>query len=396
MIRSMLRQTMAKSAALVASAALAFSFFAAPAQGATFTYTDASCSSFAIVGGTLVCQKASCSISASPGVNPNPTTPVTLTETCNPAATAWTWQKVSGDAACPAASGSTNPLSLPAPGVAALNCLYEVDVTAPQAGSAQVTINWSTAPPLPPSGCTATATPPGPLPIGGGQTTVTVSCSGGGPPTSYAWSANPAVTGLQTPTTVNSQLFNITQTTSFSVTPSNAAGAGNVAQVSVVVQQQVTGFCGQFGTVIPVSPINVPWGSAMSAHSVDSGAFGDNTVWVFQITVPPGTPVGTVGYFQAAEFGGLATPRQMTISQSACDFRAKDYTGVNGPLSVSNGNTVSISYQVHAPIFFGGTAGLAAGTTYFVSIRNWSSDSQSYSCGRSSCPAIMNEQPATP
>jgi hypothetical protein len=322
---------------------------------------------------------------------------VSLTESCNPVATAWTWQKVGGDAACPAASGSTNPLNLPAPNTTANNCLYEVDVTAPQAGSAQITINWNLAPPLPPSGCTATANPAGPLPIGGGQTTVTVTCSGGGAPTSYAWSANPTVAGLVTPTAVNNQLFAITQTTSFSVTPSNAAGAGNTAQVSVAVQQVVTGFCSQYGTVIPASPINVPWGTPMSAQSAQSGSFGDNTVWVFQIAVPAGAPTASVnGYFQAAEFGGLATPRQMTISRSACDFRPKDYTGVNGPLSVSNGNTVAIYYGVGTPQFFGGIAKLTPGTTYYVNIRNWSADSSSYSCGQGTCPAIMNEQPQSP
>jgi hypothetical protein len=400
MIRSMLNQMLAKSAALLASAALGLAFVAAPAQSASFTYSDPTCSSFSIVGSTLVCNKASCSISASPSTNPTPSTGVQLTETCTPAATAWSWQKVSGDAACPAASGSTNPLTLPAPQTTALSCLYEVDVTAPQAGSAQITINWSTAPPLPPSGCTATANPPGPLPIGGGSTTVTVTCSGGGAPTSYAWSANPAVAGLQSTTSVNSQgPLTITQNTSFSVTPNNTSaggGVGNTAQVSVTVQGQTLGFCNQYGSVIPASPINVTWGQPMSAQSVQSGAFADNTVWVFQITPPAGTPSGTLGYFQAAEFGGLATPRQMTISRSACDFRSKDYTGANGPLSVSNGNTVSIQYQVATPQLFGGVAGLTAGTTYYVNIRNWSTDLHAYSCGRSSCPAIMNEQPASP
>jgi hypothetical protein len=396
MIRSMLNQTLAKSAALLASIALGFAFVATPAQSATFTYSDASCSSFSIVGTTITCNRASCSISASPSTNPSPTTGVSLTETCTPAATQWTWQKVSGDTACPPASGGANPLSLPAPGNAALNCLYEVDVTAPQAGSAQITINWSNTPPAPPSGCTATANPAGPLPIGGGSTTVTVNCSGGGAPTSFAWSASPTVAGLQTPTTVNNQAFALTQTTTFSVTPSNASGPGNTAQVSVSVQGVVAGFCGQYGSVIPVNPVVVPWGVGASYLSNASGALGDNTVWVLQITPPAGTPSGTLGSFVAAEAGGLATPRQMTISTQACDFRTRDYTGNNGPLSVSNGNTVSIQFQVHAPSLFGSFAGLTAGTTYYISVRNWSTDSGSYSCGKSSCPMIMSEQPASP
>ena len=224
---------------------------------------------------------------------------------------------------------------------------------------------------------------------------MSVNCTGGGAPTSYAWTAIPAVSGLQPTTTVGSQgPLNITQTTSFSVTPSNSAGPGNTAQVTVVVQQQVTGFCSQFGTVIPASPINVPWGSAFNAQSAQSGAFGDNTVWVFQMSPPSTAQQGaSPGYFQAAEFGGLATPRQMTISRSACDFRTKDYTGLNGPLSVSNGNTVAIYYNIGTPQLFGGTAYLTPGTTYYVSIRNYSVDSGSYSCGQGTCPAIMNEQP---
>ncbi|HEV2037227.1 MAG TPA: hypothetical protein VGQ96_01370 [Candidatus Eremiobacteraceae bacterium] len=181
------------------------------------------------------------------------------------------------------------------------------------------------------------------------------------------------------------------------MTPSNAGGNGNQATVSVNVAGNVVGFCGLYGSVIPVNPVVVTWGQPLSLESRVSGNFGDNTVWVFQMTVPPGTPTSAVkGRFVVVEYQGPNTLRQMTISKSACDFRLKDYTGVNGPLGVSNGNTVSLYFGVATPFIFGDPA-LTAGETYYFNVRNWQLDpTPQNSCGQTSCNAVVNEQPATP
>ncbi len=106
-------------------------------------------------------------------------------------------------------------------------------------------------------------------------------------------------------------------TTTFSVTPSNAAGNGNTASVTVNVAGTSLGNCGQYSNVLPV--VNVTWGQAANWQSTASGNFGDgnSTVWVFKLVVPPGTPAtpsSNIGRFTVSEFNGPTTFRQMTIS----------------------------------------------------------------------------------
>ena len=157
-----------------------------------------------------------------------------------------------------------------------------------------------------------------------------------------------------------------------------------------------TGFCEQFASVIPAVPMAPAWGVAARWNTSDLGAFGNNTVLVFKLTVPPGTPTSTVaGRYVLSEDGGPRTSRQMTLSKQPCDFRESDWVGVLGPFAISNGTTASISYAV-APPAARGPAGLAAGETYYVNVRNWQVDpSPQDSCGRPTCDAIIYEQPAS-
>jgi hypothetical protein len=158
------------------------------------------------------------------------------------------------------------------------------------------------------------------------------------------------------------------------------------------------GLCKGFGTLLPI--LNATWGKQDSWHSADFEHFGDNAVWAFKLVVPVGTPTSTMaGSFTIAEFLGPNTPRQLTISRQACDFRPRDFTGVNGPLAIcQDGTSCQISYAVQMPQVFGGVAGLAAGQTYYVNARNWSNFPlpPAYDCGQTTCNAIMNHQPATP
>jgi hypothetical protein len=187
----------------------------------------------------------------------------------------------------------------------------------------------------------------------------------------------------------------ITATTTFTVTPSNSGGNGNAASVTVNVAGTVLGFCGQYQNVLPV--VNVTWGQAVQAQSTQSGNFGDDTVWLFKLTVPAGTPTSTTnGSFSLSEYQGPETLRQLTISTQACDFRSKDVFGVNGPLAVANGSRVTIYYGVGTPFIFGPPE-LTAGQTYYISARNWQLDpTPQSSCGETSCNSLMNEQPASP
>jgi hypothetical protein len=153
--------------------------------------------------------------------------------------------------------------------------------------------------------------------------------------------------------------------------------------------------CAGFPVVLPVS---ATWGQSYQFQSSLSGAFGSGatTVWLFTLTVPAGTANSTViGSFSLSEYQGPETPRQMTISKTPCDFRAKDYTGGNGPIAVANGSRVTIYYGVEAPSLYG-PAALAAGQTYYVSARNWELDPVPANSCPSVCNAIMNFQPAAP
>ena len=226
-----------------------------------------------------------------------------------------------------------------------------------------------------------------------------MSCSGGTQPYQYSWTPNLSTgASLTAPTTAAG-------TTTYTVTATDGANATFTQSATVTVTAGGgggggggggTGLCAQYASVLPT--INATWAQAGSWLSSTSGAFGDNAVWVFRLTVPAGTPnsIGQPGRFTVSEYTGQSTFRQLTISTQACDFRAKDYTGANGPLAVSNGTTASISYAVATPFVFG-PAGLTPGQTYYISVRNWQLDpTPQASCGLNSCNALMNNDPAFP
>ena len=140
------------------------------------------------------------------------------------------------------------------------------------------------------------------------------------------------------------------------------------------------------------------WGLQQSWFTRDLGNFGDNVTLIIKLVVPPGTHQSTdFGRFSGAEYLGPNTFRQMTISKTPGDFRPKDYTGSNGPFQVANGTTAQVSYGVMTPSPFVQTAGLTAGETYYINMRNWQLDpTPQPSCGQSSCGAVVNHIPAKP
>jgi hypothetical protein len=225
---------------------------------------------------------------------------------------------------------------------------------------------------------------------------VTMSCNGGTLPYQYQW--NPVgANGAQLSTSV-------TVNTIFNVTATDAANAISTKSVTVNVSSGGgggggTGLCANYANVLPT--VNATFGQQASFFSQQSGSFGDNAVWVIQLTVPAGTP-NTVyaGAFTTAEYNGPNTPRQLTISTQACDFRAMDPTGSSGPLTLcQDGTSCQISYIVQPLPTRGGGSGIAyltAGQTYYINVRNYTNyPTPAYSCGgdRPTCNAIMNYQP---
>jgi hypothetical protein len=394
----MIRSLILRTSAVLASVAMVLAFAASPVHAANITLNDSNCDSFAL-SGTAPNQSLTCVVSNAPSgcTISGPTsgtvnTPITLTATCatgSPNAWAWTGGNCNGQTtqSCAANSASVGQVAY---SVSARNNIGA-------GNTANTTVDWTNTPPAAPTGCSLGASNTN-LPVGGGAVTLTATCTGGGAPTSYTWTASPAPTSGFSTNGGSQQTASIAATTFFSVTPSNAGGNGNQATVSVNVAGNVVGFCGQYPNVLPV--INATWGQPTTWYSTQSGSFGDNTVWLFKLTVPSGTPLtetGRQGNFGMAEYQGPNTLRQMTISTQACDFRLKDYTGANGPLSVSNGTSVQINYAVATPFIFGGLAGLTAGQTYYISVRNWQLDpTPQSSCGLATCNAIMTMQPAFP
>ena len=391
----MMRSLILRTSAALASAAMVIAFAASPVHAATFTLNDSNCDSFAL-SGTAPNQTLSCIVSNAPSgcTISGPTSgainvPITLTATCatgSPNAWTWTGGNCAGQTTQSCAANSASVAQV-AYSVTARNNIGS-------GNTATTTVNWTNTPPVAPTGCSVSANPSS-LPVGGGAPALAVTCTGGGAPTGYTWTASPAPTSGFSANAGSGQTPSIAATTFFTVTPNNAGGNGNQASVSVDVAGNVVGFCNQYPVVLPV--LNATWGLQQSWQSPTSGNFGDSTVWLFKLVVPPGTPNSSIiGRFTVAENGGANTFRQLTISTQACDFRQKDYTGVNGPLAVSNGTTAQVSYGVATPFIFG-PAGLTAGQTYYISVRNWQLDpTPQVSCGLTNCPAVMNNIPATP
>jgi hypothetical protein len=218
----------------------------------------------------------------------------------------------------------------------------------------------------------------------GQSVTLSASCSGS--PTSYVWT-------------------NCSSTSSTCVTTAAAAGAATyyVAGVNaygkgdppagVVVTWQAAGggggggggggpsFCGSYNNVNLGS---IGWGDFNSIKTSLQGGFAGDGVWVIAFTVPTSpSSYETPGSAVVGEYAGPTSFRQITLSNSPCDFRAPDPSGTNGPFTWGNGTSASVTWNVGAP-----PVSLVPGGTYYVSIRNWSIDLAAFSC-TGECNAII-------
>jgi hypothetical protein len=233
---------------------------------------------------------------------------------------------------------------------------------------ASITINWGGGGGSGvPTGCTLSATAVGAT---GGTTNLTASCSGGGAPTSYAWTASPTVSGFQVTTSTATNAAAITATTAFTVTPSNASGSGNVATTSVSVNGGGSGTINCATNALPagggvtgqtiVRDINwaSPQAAVVTGMSVVDAA-------VIRFTTGPntssllGTMVG-VSNNQGDFFAEL--------SPTACDFRQT----VANPPPLGFG-AIGLGWTPLVYLTVGGSDGSAANllpnTTYYYNVK---------------------------
>jgi hypothetical protein len=300
---------------------------------------------------------------------------VILTALCDGNATAYAWTGcISTGSTCTATSSS---IGLRTYSVVGSNA---VGPGAP----ALVNVFWSAVPP--PPACNVSVTTNSDRPVVGSLAMLSASCSG--IPTSYKWSgcSSNSATCLVHGTAPGAQAY--------TVIPSNAGGAGPPASGTVNWQASPSpppGFCGDVPSIL-YSAVDWAQVSISTDAYTDPPAFAWNGVWIIKFTVPASAQTGTAGRLTVSESAGPGTSRDSTLSSVPCDFRPVDYTGVHGPLSRNNGTTTTNSFVVGSPMI--GTAGLAPGQTYYLSVRNYSIENGSISCQATQrCDALVTFVP---
>jgi hypothetical protein len=247
-----------------------------------------------------------------------------------------------------------------------------------------VSVTWTDAAILAPSGCSLTPNP-GSLPAGGGNVTLTASCTGGGAPTSYAWTGP----GVATPTATPSQIVNIAAAAAFSVTPSNGGGNGNTANANVTVGSTGGPDCSPQGFT-KTNFIDIPW-STTTPHQFNTqtgGGVNQATAIVIHLgAAPAGTVlVGPNGHVTISEFGDPAAWRQFALSTKACDWT----NTIGSPWYLQpDSNSGDWSLQVGAvPVYGYHQLTMQAGVDYYINIKNYTSGGTP-TCG-ASCNMTVN------
>ena len=140
------------------------------------------------------------------------------------------------------------------------------------------------------------------------------------------------------------------------------------------------GLCGQYpGTLY--SDVGT---SNATVHSLfaEAPGFAWNGVWAVRFTVPSTANASQAGNAVVAEYGGPSTYREITLSPTACDFRATDPTGATGPLGRAGSTTAILTFGIGTP----GPGGvkLQPGATYWLNVRNYYPDTATITCPSSS------------
>jgi len=299
---------------------------------------------------------AGCAIGAQPGSSsgsPLPAnTSVQLTASCQSGAANFTWSTgATGPSITVTPSQVTNYVAVPstpqAVGSPAATTVYV-------AGSGGGTTG-------PPNGCstfqypnTAQAVVPQ-----GTLVDLVARCTGGFPPTSCAW------TGGISSNACNIRIAAPAVTTTYTVTPSNAFGAGGASATTVNVGGAVTDVCTQSALRYTIN-----WPSAGQVRLQTSG-FGSQ-IAAFKVVVPtvfdPPLNIDHLGVIAMVEVPGTPpTPREFTVSRVACDFQSGNYiynaTGF-APTSPS------VTFTANNPNPTSGSFNINSGDTIYINVRN--------------------------
>ena len=218
-----------------------------------------------------------------------------------------------------------------------------VAMCAPPANSAPIVVPAPTdvpSPPPPPPKCALVRTMQTEPPTVGAFVALTASCDSNA--TGFAWS------GCASSTNVCGVRESTPGAHTYSVLAWNAGGTGE--PVSTTLQwvssaPPAPGACGAFPSYL-LSDMAIGSVRAESASYGDSPGFAWNGAWTVRFVVPPGAFPSRVGLIQGADFNGAGTMREATISTVACDFRATDPSGANGPLARASGTAFTFLVTV--------------------------------------------------
>ena len=300
---------------------------------------------------------------------------VLLSANCSGSPTAYNWTGCTS-------SGPQCTATSAAPGTVAYS-VVAINAYGTSAPSS-VQVAWSLppppAPPVAPPTCTIAVTAQSPTPTVGSMAVLEAWCSGD--VTAYQWTNCAsgtricrvwgAAAGLQT----------------YQLVAVNAGGSS--VPVTANVNWTATpvpppGLCAQEPSLL-FSEVGSAHETVHSAYS-ESPGFAWDGAWVVRFTVPATAHAGQTGFGTAAEYDGPPTFREVTISTSACDFRAADPTGTNGPLARTYGMTPILYFDIRA--LTPGSTGLAPGGTYYLNIRNRNGDGTvSCSATQARCDAL--------
>jgi hypothetical protein len=235
---------------------------------------------------------------------------------------------------------------------------------------ASVDVTWRKLPATPV--CSLFVTANSDLPVVNSTVLLTADCNGS--PSGYNWTGCSSTTNL---CFVSSAAAGV-QT--YSVSASNAGGTGPLVSASVAWQASpaaAPGLCSNFPSYLFTDE---GWTKAglQSRDFTDDPGFAWNGVWVVKLSIPANATGSGGGRISVFEYGGPPTRREVTISRFACDFRAVDPAGNNGPLLVDEGTATNDYFILGAPS--GGFIGLTPGNVYFFNVRNWQFETSSISC----------------
>jgi hypothetical protein len=252
---------------------------------------------------------------------------------------------------------------------------------------ASTTVTWTTPPPPPPPEnrpvCSLVVTSQNPSPAVNSLLVVQSFCSGN--PTSYQW------TGCVSSNSNCLVRASTAGPATYTLVAANSVGASDPAQATVgwtAAPLPPAGACAQFPSALYT---DVGTGSVVAYTTFsEPPAFAWDGAWAVRFTVPATATSGAFGALQVAEFGGPPTFRDVTLSTTACDFRATDPAGVSGPLAAAAGLTPQITFVAGAPM--PPTVGLTPGATYYFNVRNYQRSAAIITCAATPgrCDALAN------